>query len=90
VPRDRIELPTRGFSAHFTIRRKTVYFQNVDYVGYSIGDFGNLGQNLIKFDLDGHNLGTISDRKRIIQENILYFNYKHLIESCHLEPIITE
>ena len=72
MPRDRIELPTRGFSALFTVRGKTAYFQHVDYVGYFFGDFGNFGQNLIKFDLDGHNLGTVSDRKRVIQENILY------------------
>jgi hypothetical protein len=59
VPRDRIELPTRGFSALFMVRGKTAYFQHVDYVRYFFGDFGNLGQNLTKFDLDGHNLGTV-------------------------------
>jgi len=55
----RIELPTRGFSALFSVRQKTAYFQQFDYVRYFFGDFGNFGQNLIKFDLDGHNLGTV-------------------------------
>jgi hypothetical protein len=63
VPRDRIELLTRGFSALFAARRKTTYFQHLDNVGYSIGDFGNLSKNLIKFDLDGHNLGTVSGKE---------------------------
>jgi hypothetical protein len=48
-----------GIFSPFSVRRKTAYFQQFDYVIDFIGDFGNFGQNLIKFDLDGHNLGTV-------------------------------
>jgi hypothetical protein len=52
--------------------------------------FGNFGQNLLKFDPDGHNLGTVSERKRICQENNLYREYRYLTKMLQLETTITE
>jgi len=59
VPRDRIELPTRGFSVELCKIPDCQHFQHLDSLENFDGIFGFVWFYLKIFDLDGHNLGTI-------------------------------
>jgi hypothetical protein len=59
VPRDRIELPTRGFSDQIFENSKILWLQSVDSIPIFQAIFGFVWNCLEIFDLDGHNLGTI-------------------------------
>jgi hypothetical protein len=59
VPRDRIELPTRGFSVPVFINSKILKLQAVDSIPILQAIFGFVWKRLEIFDLDGHNLGTV-------------------------------
>jgi hypothetical protein len=59
VPRDRIELPTRGFSDQIFENPKMLLFQAIDSIPFFQSTFGFVWNYLEIFDLDGHNLGTI-------------------------------
>ena len=59
VPRDRIELPTRGFSDQIFEYPKTVKLQAVNSIPIFQAIFGFVWNCLEIFDLDGHNLGTV-------------------------------
>jgi hypothetical protein len=58
VPRDRIELPTRGFSDQIFENSKMSLLQAVDSIPIFQLTFGFVWNHLEMFDLDGHNLGT--------------------------------
>ena len=60
VPRDRIELPTRGFSDQIFENSKMLKLQVVDSIPIFRRIFGFVWNCLEIFDLDGHNLGTFS------------------------------
>jgi len=62
VPRDRIELPTRGFSDQNFENSKMLLLQAVDSISIFHRVFGFFWNCLEIFDLDGHNLGTIQLR----------------------------
>jgi hypothetical protein len=59
VPRDRIELPTRGFSDQIFENSKMLYIQPVDSIPIFHAIFGFVWNYLEMFDLEGHNLGTV-------------------------------
>ena len=59
VPRDRIELPTRGFSDQIFENSKMFKLQTVDSIPIFHRIFGFVWNYLEIFDLDGHNLGTV-------------------------------
>ena len=59
VPRDRIELPTRGFSDQFFENPKLLELLVVDSIQIFQLTFSFVWNCLEAFDLDGHNLGTI-------------------------------
>ena len=58
VPRDRIELPTQGFSDQFFKNSKVQQLQEVDSIPIFHLIFGSIWNCLEIFGLDGHNLGT--------------------------------
>jgi hypothetical protein len=60
VSRDRIELPTRGFSDQIFENSKMLQLQAVDSISIFHRTFGFVWNCLEIFDLDGHNLGTVS------------------------------
>jgi len=60
--KDRIELPTRGFSVGYSGKSKMAKFQHLDYIEFLKGIFAFIWNCLEMFDLDGHNLGTISPK----------------------------
>jgi hypothetical protein len=59
VPRDRIELPTRGFSDQIFENSEIQLLQEVDSISILHLTVGFVWNCLEIFDLDGHNLGTI-------------------------------
>jgi hypothetical protein len=59
VPRDRIELPTRGFSDQIVEKLKMSQLQAVDSIPIFQAIFGFVWNCLQIFDFDGHNLGTV-------------------------------
>jgi hypothetical protein len=58
VPRDRIELPTRGFLDQLFENSKMLQIQAVDSIPIFQPTFGFVWNHLEIFDLGGHNLGT--------------------------------
>ena len=58
VPRDRIELPTRGFSDLHFKNPNSMYFKHVVSTWVFSSVFGFVWKCFVNFDLDGHNLGT--------------------------------
>jgi hypothetical protein len=80
VPRDRIELPTRGFSVQIFENSKRQYLQGVDSITLFQLTFGFVWNCLETFDRDGHNLGTISF--------ILYPPYFHCSTSWSRSPLL--
>ena len=59
VPRDRIELPTRGFSDQIFEILNMLQLQPVDSITLFKPTFSFVWNYLEKFDFDGHNLGTV-------------------------------
>jgi hypothetical protein len=59
VPRDRIELPTRGFSDQIAEKSKMSQLQAVDSIPIFQAIFGFVWNCLQIFEFDGHNLGTV-------------------------------
>jgi len=72
VPRDRIELPTRGFSDQIFENLKILLLQAVDSMTIFHRIFGFAWNHLQLFDLDGHNFGTVKPRYKGIIEKCLY------------------
>ena len=64
APRDRIELPTRGFSDQMFENSNILKLQAVDSIPILQAIFGFVWKRLEMFDLDGHNLGTIQFRQK--------------------------
>jgi hypothetical protein len=60
VPRDRIELPTRGFSVHILENSYIMKSQAVDSISIFHRIFDLVWNCLEIFDLDVHNLGTVA------------------------------
>jgi hypothetical protein len=58
VPRDRIELPTRGFSVEIFENLEMLQLHAVDSILIFHLTFGFICNYLENFDLDGHNLDT--------------------------------
>ena len=59
VPRDRIELPTRGFSDQIFENPKMSRLQALDSIPIFQAIFGFVWNRLEIFELDGHILGTV-------------------------------
>jgi hypothetical protein len=59
VPREKIELPTRGFSGQIFLNSKISLFQAVDSIPFFQPTVGFVWNHLKILDLAGHNLGTI-------------------------------
>jgi hypothetical protein len=68
VPRDRIELPTRGFSDQIFENSKILLSQAVDSIPIFQPTFGFVWNYLEIFDLGGHNLGTIKPRYKKVMK----------------------
>ena len=84
VQRDRIELPTRGFSDQIFENSKMLWLQVFDSILIFHRIFGFVWNRLEMFDLDGHNLGTIKSMYKRSRGNIYFYRWSRENICIHL------